>query len=189
MADNDKIVFDGKADEKPGMEPGDLVFVVQQKEKHPVFVRKGMDLFCKKDVSLRDALCGTVLTIKHLDKRVLSIKTEPGEVIKPGEFRCIEDEGMPQKNNPMLKGNLYVEFNVVFPKPGDLKGPTVDILKQALPSSEQMDVDGDEVEEVDMHTVDIENELRRRKEQFRQEQDDGSDDEAGGGQRVQCAQQ
>lgn len=40
MSDGEKIVFEGKADEKPGLESGDLVFVIQQKEKHPVFVRK-----------------------------------------------------------------------------------------------------------------------------------------------------
>mmetsp|Transcript_5763 Transcript_5763/g.16184 ORF Transcript_5763/g.16184 Transcript_5763/m.16184 type:complete len:358 (-) Transcript_5763:779-1852(-) len=103
MSDGEKIVFAGKADEKPGMEPGDLVFVAQQKEKHPVFMRKGSDLFVKKEISLRDALCGASITITHLDKRVLLIKTAPGEVIQPGEFRCIEDEGMPLRNNPLMR--------------------------------------------------------------------------------------
>ena len=40
MQHNQKIVFQGEADEAPDTTPGDIVFVVQQKE-HPVFKRKG----------------------------------------------------------------------------------------------------------------------------------------------------
>jgi hypothetical protein len=38
-----------------------------------------------------------------------------GQVIKPGSFKCIADEGMPWHGRPHQKGNLYVRFNVEFP--------------------------------------------------------------------------
>ena len=57
MVNNQKIVFQGEADEAPGTVPGDIVFVVQEKE-HPTFKRKGTDLFLEKDITLVEALCG-----------------------------------------------------------------------------------------------------------------------------------
>jgi DnaJ family protein A protein 2 len=43
MREGQRITFQGEADESPGIEPGDLVVVLQQKS-HDVFVRDGMDL-------------------------------------------------------------------------------------------------------------------------------------------------
>eukprot|EP00951_Prasinocladus_malaysianus_P011330 scaffold83720_cov38-Prasinocladus_malaysianus.AAC.1 len=225
MAENEKVVFEGMADEKPGVQAGDVVFVLQLKQKHSVFQRKGRDLFCSKDISLRDALCGAAVTITHLDKRVLLIKTEPGEVIKPGEFRCIDNEGMPMKSNPFIKvsicligllwlfcdlehrfgdlthatyphddrfaqGNLYVEFSVVFPTPKAMTPGAVEALRALLPAGDSMDEDMEDAEEHNMRTVDIEQELRRRKEEYQRNQAyDSDEDEGMGGQRVQCAQQ
>lgn len=31
-------------------------------------------------------------------------------------IHCIEEEGMPYFNSPMVKGNLYFKFNIIFPK-------------------------------------------------------------------------
>jgi hypothetical protein len=39
MRNGEKVRFHGMADEHPNSEPGDIVFVLQEKE-HPVFTRK-----------------------------------------------------------------------------------------------------------------------------------------------------
>ena len=57
MRHNQKISFRGMADETPGMEPGDVNFIVQEKE-HDVFKRKGADLLATREISLNQALCG-----------------------------------------------------------------------------------------------------------------------------------
>jgi DnaJ homolog subfamily A member 2 len=58
MSNNSKITFAGAADEVPGMdEPGDVNFVIQEKE-HDLFKRKGADLLLTKDISLNQALTG-----------------------------------------------------------------------------------------------------------------------------------
>lgn len=62
------------------------MFVVQQKE-HPKFKRKADDLFLEHTLTLTEALCGFQFILTHLDNRQLLIKSEPGEVIKPGNFR------------------------------------------------------------------------------------------------------
>ena len=66
MRHNQKIVFQGEADEAPDTIPGDIVFVVQQKD-HKTFTRKGDDLFIEKEITLVEALCGMKMTVDHLD--------------------------------------------------------------------------------------------------------------------------
>lgn len=65
---------------------GDIVFVLQQKE-HPKFKRKGDDLFVDHTLTLTEALCGFQFILTHLDGRQLLIKSNPGEVVKPGTYQ------------------------------------------------------------------------------------------------------
>lgn len=68
---------------QPDTVTGDIVFVLQQKE-HPKFKRKYDDLFVEHTLSLTEALCGFQFALTHLDGRQLLIRSNPGEVIKPG---------------------------------------------------------------------------------------------------------
>lgn len=68
---------------QPDTVTGDIVFVLQQKE-HPKFKRKGEDLFYEHTLSLTEALCGFQFALTHLDGRQLLIKSNPGEVVRPG---------------------------------------------------------------------------------------------------------
>jgi len=70
------------ADELPGAETGDVVFVLKQQE-HKEFKRKGADLYMERTISLVEALCGFELEVTHLDGRKLLIKSAPGDVVKP----------------------------------------------------------------------------------------------------------
>jgi DnaJ homolog subfamily A member 2 len=110
-----KIVLRGEAGvSEPGLEPGDVVLVVAQKE-HSVFQRmrhNSQDLVIQREVSLRDALCGVSFTVKHLDGRLLHITSPTGEVVKPGSFQCVPEEGMPFPGRPYVKGHLYINFQV-----------------------------------------------------------------------------
>ena len=146
MKHRQKVTFRGMADEKPGMEPGDVNFIVQEKE-HDLFKRKGADLLITKSLSLKEALTGFAWKVKHLDGRDLIIKSRPGEIIKPESadgkpfVKIVASEGMPSRGNPFVKGNLYVLFTVQFPQDGELSGDTVDALKKCLPGPSVMEVD------------------------------------------------
>lgn len=103
---------------QPNTEPGDVIFIVVQKQ-HAVFQRKGLDLKMEKKLTLVEALTGFEFTIDHLDgQRQLVVKSQPGEIIKPGQIKSIKDEGMPQRGNPFHKGKLFIEFQIEFPDKG-----------------------------------------------------------------------
>ncbi|GLT81933.1 hypothetical protein SLE2022_003560 [Rubroshorea leprosula] len=188
MQNGQKITFPGEADEAPDTVTGDIVFVLQQKE-HPRFKRKGEDLFVEHTLSLTEALCGFQFALTHLDGRQLLIKSNPGEVVKPDSFKGINDEGMPIYQRSFMKGKLYIHFTVDFPD--SLSPSQVKALEAVLPpkpTSELTDMELDECEETTLHDVNMEEELRRKR-QAQQEAYEEDDDMHGGAQRVQCAQQ
>ncbi|KAJ0102275.1 hypothetical protein Patl1_05837 [Pistacia atlantica] len=173
---------------KPETITGDIVFLLQQRE-HPKFKRKGDDLFVEHTLSLTEALCGFQFILTHLDGRQLLIKSNPGEVVKPDQFKAINDEGMPMYQRPFMRGKLYIHFTVDFPD--SLTPDQCKALEAVLPqrSSVQLtDMELDECEETTLHDVNIEEEMRR-KQQAAQEAYDEDEDMHGGAQRVQCAQQ
>ncbi|XP_009889412.1 PREDICTED: dnaJ homolog subfamily A member 1-like, partial [Charadrius vociferus] len=49
MKDGQKITFHEEGDQVPGLEPGDIIIVLDQKE-HPVFRRSGDDLIVKREI-------------------------------------------------------------------------------------------------------------------------------------------
>ena len=163
MRESDKITFRGMSDEVPKMEPGDINFIVQEKE-HELFKRKGADLLIVKEVSLNQALCGYSWKIKHLDGRVLIIKSKPGEVIKPEMntkealpfVKVLPDEGMPSKGNPFVRGNLFIMFRVRFPEDNQIPDNVIAELRKMLPDPDvPEEYDPEEVEEVHLNPADL----------------------------------
>lgn len=192
MRHNQKVTFRGMADEKPNMEPGDVNFIVQEKE-HETFKRKGADLLITKTLSLNEALCGFEWCLTHLDGRQVIIKSKPGEVIKPESgvgtpfVKIVANEGMPSHGNPFVKGNLYVLFRVEFPEDGEMDKSAVKALKKALPRpAMDLDYDEEEVEIVHLDHADVKNfgkgGVHNRNDAY------DSDDEEGGPRAVQCQQ-
>ncbi|KAF3669897.1 Chaperone protein dnaJ 3 [Capsicum annuum] len=189
MQNGQKITFPGEADEAPDTVTGDIVFVLQQKE-HPRFKRKGEDLFVDHTLSLTEALCGFHFILTHLDGRQLLIKSNPGEVVKPDQFKAINDEGMTVYQRPFMKGKLYIHFIVEFPD--SLSPEQVQALEAILPArpkSQYSDMELDECEETTLHDVNMEEEMRRKQAAQQEAYDEDEEMPGGGAQRVQCAQQ
>ena len=190
MQNGQRITFPGEADEAPDCITGDIVFVLQQKE-HPKFKRKGDDLFVEHTLTLTEALCGFQFVLAHLDDRQLLIKTNPGEVIKPDQFKGINDEGMPMYQRPFIRGKLYIHFTVEFPDSLTLEQcKALEGILPSKPSAARLtEMELDECEETTLHDVNIEEEMRRKQQQAAQEAYDEDEETHGGAQRVQCAQQ
>jgi DnaJ family protein A protein 2 len=195
MQHNQKITFRGMADEVPGMEPGDVNFIVQEKE-HDMFKRKGADLLATKEISLNQALCGYSWHFTHLDGRKILVKTKPGQIIECETTDAesgrtlpyltnVVGEGMPSHGNPFVKGNLYIAFHVQFPK--RLEPDVVAQLRTLLPGANvDEDYDPEETEEHAMEFADLRHFGKGGAAAQSSEYD--SDEEAGGGQGVQCQQ-
>lgn len=92
MRDDQRIVFRGEGDQMPGVEPGNVIIVLQEKP-HANFKRDGPDLFLQKTITLTEALCGFQSVVTQLDGRSLVITHLPGEVLKPSEYREYTCEG------------------------------------------------------------------------------------------------
>jgi len=183
MRHEQKIVFSGEADEAPGLEAGDIIFLISEK-KHDIFKRHGDDLIMEYSIPLIEALGGTQFMINHLDDRKILFKTKKGDVITPGEIRMVPEEGMPIHKR-MEKGNLYIKFNVEFPKANTLTPKQLKSLEESLPPRHTPPkVTGD----VDEYTLDKVPEGKRGQQQRRRETYE-EDEDGPHGQRVQCAQQ
>jgi len=152
MEDGQKVTFSGEGDQEPGLEPGDIIIVLDEKA-HALFKRNGQDLIMKMDISLTEALTGLKKAVKTLDDRTLVIQTVRGEVIKTGDLKMVRGEGMPQYRNPFEKGRLIIQFNVVFPP--SLEPSVAEKLASILPPADEP-ILPDEVDEVDLNDFDPE---------------------------------
>lgn len=83
-----------------------------------MFERKGADLYINKKITLLQALTGFTFKIQHLDGKMLNVATIPGEVISHVQMKMIRGQGFPFFNDEMSHGNLFVKFDVEFPKKG-----------------------------------------------------------------------
>jgi len=188
MEDGQKVTFSGEGDQEPGLEPGDIIIVLDEKA-HALFKRNGQDLIMKMDISLTEALTGMKKAVKTLDERTLVIQTVKGEVIKSGDLKMVRGEGMPQYRNPFEKGRLIIQFNVVFPP--SFEPSVAEKLASILPPADEP-ILPDEVDEVDLN--DFDPEADRQQQHQRMGHGHYDDDEEGhhghpGGPGVQCATQ
>ena len=77
MKDGENVRFTGEGDQEPGLEPGDIIIVLDEKE-HARFRRNGHDLIMDSELQLVEALCGFHKTVETLDGRTLVISNLPG---------------------------------------------------------------------------------------------------------------
>ncbi|NP_001171852.1 dnaJ homolog subfamily A member 2-like isoform X1 [Saccoglossus kowalevskii] len=185
MKDGQKITFRWEGDQQPGLEPGDVIIVLQQRE-HDVFQRDGLDLYMSYSIGLAEALCGFQISVTHLDGRRLLVKSAPGGVINPGSMRAIVGEGFPVYKSPFEKGNLYIKFEIKWPENNFADENKLKMIEKFLPPRPKMPPLDDNVEEVDL--TEYEERLNKRSGREAYHEDDDAD-EGHHGPGVQCAHQ
>ncbi len=110
---NQVIKIEGRGEAgKKGGKPGNLfarIFI----KNHPVFERRGDDLFAESEISFSQAALGDKVDIKSLEGSSIFLEvphgTESGKVVR------ISGKGVPHFGG-YGRGNLYIEFKVVTPK-------------------------------------------------------------------------
>ena len=191
MSEGQKITFHEEGDKEhpdSGMKPGDVVIVLVEKP-HDTFERKNeIDLYMKMEIDLVDALCGLRRSVMTLDDRELIVTSLPGEVLKDGKTKMIRGEGMPMKGNPFEKGNLFINFSIIYPNDEWARSADLDELEKILPKrSIPQAALHDDAEEVHVEDPEI---RRGGQRQYAHAGGMGDSDDEGGaqGQGVQCQQ-
>ncbi|KAJ1822320.1 Type I HSP40 co-chaperone [Coemansia sp. S610] len=188
MKSGQKVVFQGEADQEPGIVPGDIVIVIEEKE-HSRFKRRGDDLFYEAEIDLITALAGGNLHIQHLDDRVLDVAILPGESIKPGEMKMLDGQGMPSHRHQNM-GNMFIKFNVRFPEPNWTTEEDIKKLEAILPARKPAPAlpKGVNTEEVVLSSVDVHHQ-KSMNSNGDDAMDEDYEDAHQHGPGVQCAQQ
>lgn len=127
------LTTDGKSDELPDHQTGNLHVTFKYAEETGVH-RQGSDIIYHIDINLVDALVGVNINIKYVD-HLINIRYD--EVIQPNACKCIEGLGFPKELGGHIRGNLYVKFNVIFPKEFD--DTQKYMIKTALNYTERVD--------------------------------------------------
>lgn len=110
---NQVIKVEGKGEAgRKGGKPGDLyarIFV----KKHPIFKRKGDDLYLKIPISFSQAALGDEVEITILEDKKVLLKVPTGT--ESGKILRISNKGIPHFSG-YGKGDMYVELVVKTPK-------------------------------------------------------------------------
>uniref|UniRef100_A0A8C2ULA9 J domain-containing protein n=1 Tax=Chinchilla lanigera TaxID=34839 RepID=A0A8C2ULA9_CHILA len=129
--DGQKITFHDEGDQEPGLEPGNIIIVLNQKD-HVV-----------------EALCGFQKPISTLDNQPTVITSRPGQIVKHGDIKCVLNKGMPIYRKPYEKGHLIIKFKVNFPENGFLSPDKLSLLEKLLPKRKEVQ-ETDEIDQVEL---------------------------------------
>lgn len=100
-----------------GYSPGDLIVSITIKN-HDVYQVDGKHLKMTKNITLKEALIGFEMNVKHPSGKVLNRKIEN---VKDTEI-VFENEGI------TTEGNLYVKFNIEFPTLTEMQKNHINLL-------------------------------------------------------------
>lgn len=101
-----KYIFNNEGNQIRGYESGDFIVVIVRKE-HPKFQVKSQNLIYKKEISLKEALCGVSFDITHPSGEILTVSTH--EVISPETVQILP--------KGMVDGaKMEIHYKIIFPK-------------------------------------------------------------------------
>jgi len=114
ISHGERIVLSEMGNRSPQNIKGDIHIIVDI-VKHDLFTRNGIDLYCKKTISLKEALCGFAVEIPHLNGKMLRLTNQnqsSSYIVKPGYTKEIPNYGMETATE---MGKLILEFDVEYP--------------------------------------------------------------------------
>ncbi len=98
-----------------GGSPGDL-YIIMKVEEHPYFERRGDDIYTKVPVTVTEAALGAKIDVPTIDGRA-QLKIPPGT--NSGQMFRLREKGAPSARNAQVRGDQYIEVQVVVPRPND----------------------------------------------------------------------
>lgn len=108
------IVFKQEGNELPGFKSSNLIVSITQVQ-NVNFLRKGMDLFYTKELTLLEALMAKPFQIQSINGRDLLVPVT--DIINPQSVIKLTGEGMVNdQGSKTERGNLYIKFHITFPE-------------------------------------------------------------------------
>jgi len=110
--ENDTLLMQGRGNIINEHLRGDVHVSVKIINRTP-FKRQGLDLIYRKNIPLKDALCGFTFDLPHINGKVFALNNIANpSVIYPGFKKVIPNLGMIKDN---IAGNLIIELDIDFP--------------------------------------------------------------------------
>jgi DnaJ-class molecular chaperone len=81
--------------------------------EHAIFKRSGLDIHTEKTITLKEALCGFVFNIEHVNGKKFVFNSSSGNIIRDGLIKTIPKLGIRRGENV---GNLSIVFHVAYPE-------------------------------------------------------------------------
>ena len=95
--------------------------------QHDHFVRKGLDLHYKVNISFKESLIGFERALEYFNEKSLKYKSPRGKIIRESQKKIIPGFGIIRDED---KGNLILNFNIDYPN--QLEEPIVQFLEKYL---------------------------------------------------------
>ncbi len=110
IEDGKKIKLRGQGESGPNVAtPGDLILTVHV-AKHPIFERKGADIYSEATINAVQAMLGTKIRVQKIDGGKVELKVPAGT--QPGKLLKLKGLGANIKGK---QGDYYVRINVTVP--------------------------------------------------------------------------
>lgn len=122
---NECLIIPGKGNVGHDGKGGDVKVSISIKNTTKM-ERKGLDLFYKHTITLKEALCGFTFDLEYLHGKILKINNTTN-IISPQYKKVIPSMGMKRDNT---QGNLIICFLIVFPT--TLPESTLILLRDVL---------------------------------------------------------
>jgi hypothetical protein len=81
--------------------------------EHDLFKRSGLDIHTEKTITLKEALCGFVFNIEHINGKKFVFNSSSGNIIRDGLIKTIPKLGIRRGEEV---GNLSIVFHVAYPE-------------------------------------------------------------------------
>ena len=137
VEEGQQIRLEGEGEEVADGIPGDL-YIVLREEEHPLFERRGVDLFAPLRIDLMTAVEGGRVNVAGPDGGDLTVDVEEGA--QSGAVKTLRGKGLPVLGRRSARGDLY--FQVWVTTPRGLSSDQRTALREAL--GENADGSGEE---------------------------------------------
>lgn len=82
--------------------------------------------------------CGFQKPISTPHNQIIVITSHPGQTVKHGDVKYVQNEDMPIYRRPYEKGGLIIEFKVNFPENSFLFPDKLSLLEKLLPERKKV---------------------------------------------------